>query len=133
MSGVYVISRASVPARPAMWRDLRDRKGWHIVSTWIDEAGPGETKDLADLWVRVTDEIRSSFGVILYAEADDFPLKGALIEAGFALGLGKPVGVVLPGVELDPVSYRPIGSWIRHPLVSMFGNVENALSAIIYG
>lgn len=125
-NGVYVASRASLPARPAMWRLLRS-EGWPIVSSWIDEAGPGETADMCELWSRIRGEIASSIGLVLYVEREDFPLKGALVEAGIAIGLGKPVVVVLGGgLTLEPGSMRPLGSWSQHPLVE-FKAMDEAL------
>jgi hypothetical protein len=125
-NGIYVASRASVPERPQMWRNLRDHAGYDIVSTWIDEAGPGETESMADLWWRVASEIASCDRLVLYVEPDDFPLKGALVEIGIAIGCGKPVYVVAPGVKLD-ASYRPIGSWLCHPGVTQVSDLTFAL------
>lgn len=125
--GFYVASRASLPERSAMWRRQRER-GAIINSTWIDEAGEGETADFGELWTRIDKEIGLSSALILYAEPDDFPLKGALIEAGIALGHGIPVRVVLPGVVLDGRTSRPIGSWIQHPLVKRFETVTEAIA-----
>lgn len=122
--GIYVASRASVPARPQMWRSLRVQ-GWPIVSTWIDEAGEGETGDFTELWQRIHDEIAASCGVILYAEKADFPLKGAFIECGIALGMGKPVAVVLKFPLMDR-SMRPLGSWGNHPLVKICQSLDQA-------
>jgi hypothetical protein len=122
---IYVASRASIPERPGMWRVLRDAHHWPINSTWIDEAGPGETADFGELWQRILAEITASCGVLLYAEPGDFPLKGALIEVGIALGLGKRVAVVLPRVTLDADS-RPVGSWIWHPKARICDTVEEA-------
>lgn len=127
---VYVASRASLPERPAMWRALRDG-GVNIVSSWIDEAGPGETSNLSELWLRIEREVKASDVVILYAETDDFPLKGAYHEAAFAMASGIPVIVVLPGVDLDPRSYRPIGSWICHPGVSRVDTIVDALDLAV--
>lgn len=118
---IYVASRASIPERPAMWRRLRDQHQWAITSTWIDEAGEGETADFADLWLRIENEIRGSDGLLLFAERNDFPLKGAFIEVGMALGMRKPVAVCLSGPPfLEPRSYRPVGSWLMHPRVQLF-------------
>jgi hypothetical protein len=127
MPTIYVASRASLPERPAMWRRLRDDEGFDIVSTWIDEAGEGETEDFADLWDRISCEIAMADKVVLYAESCDFPLKGALIEAGIAIGMGKPVIVCLPGVQLDGRSSRPIGSWVSHPLVLRIDDLTEAM------
>ena len=125
--GIYIASRASIPARAAQWRLLRDILGWHIVSTWIDEAGPGETQDFAKLWVRIESEVKQAERVILYVESDDFPLKGALIEVGMALAAGVKVFVVAPGLMLEPRTRRPLGSWIDHPLVTLVPNMDVAL------
>lgn len=111
---IYVASRASIPARSEMWRNLRDDYGWQITSTWIDEAGEGETADFTELWDRIMLEITAARKVVLYAQKDDFPLKGAILEAGIALGMGKPVICCLPGVKLEGRTFRPLGSWIKH-------------------
>lgn len=125
---IYVASRASVPERSAMWRQLRDVSGWKITSSWIDEAGEGATADFSDLWDRVEREIAAAQRMILYAETGDFPLKGALIEAGMALGMGRPVIVCLPGVTLEPRTARPLGSWIAHRLVTRLDILPAALA-----
>jgi len=127
---LYVASRASLPARPAMWRELR-ASGWRICSTWIDEAGDGETGDLIELWSRIEAEVRAADGLILYAEREDFPLKGALIEVGMAIGMRKPVAVVLGGAPfLETRSLRPVGSWLYHARVELYGTVEEARAAV---
>lgn len=127
---VYVASRASVPSRPAMWKTLR-RLGWQISSTWIDEAGEGETSDFGELWARIEKEISASDGLILYAEVGDFPLKGALVEVGMALAMKKPVAIVLGGgLSLELRTLRPLGSWAAHPFCSIFDNLDSAWEAI---
>jgi hypothetical protein len=123
---IYVASRASTPTHAAMWRVLRDSHGWRINSTWIDEAGEGETADFAGLWLRIESEIRACTSLIFYAEAGDFPLKGALVEVGMAIGMGKPVVAVLPDVELEQRSMRPVGSWLHHPMVRRRATIGGA-------
>lgn len=127
MSGIYVASRASLSERGAMWRDLR-AKGAPIISTWIDETGEGETEDFGELWTRIMREIAAAHVLVFYAETGDFPLKGALIEVGAALALGKPVIVCLPGVVLEGRTHRPLGSWIEHPLVMREDRIDAAIS-----
>lgn len=129
MKKIYVASRASIPARGKMWRTLRD-SGVPITSSWIDESGEGETNDFSDLWLRIEREVKDAEGLILYAETDDFPLKGAFIEVGMALAIGNPVYVVLPGVELEEKSMRPLGSWAHHPLVRRVDTVAKAIDDI---
>lgn len=126
----YVISRASIPERVAMWKELRDKQGMHITSTWIDEAQPGETKNLGELWARISQEINKSDAVMFYVEPEEFPLKGALIEAGMALAYTKPIFLIAPGCTFTHPSYRPIGSWINHHLVTTFDSIEDALTAM---
>lgn len=121
----YVASRASIPERPAMWRFKRDH-GLRIISTWIDEAGEGETACQTDLWRRIDREIAEASSLILYVEPNDFPLKGALIEVGMALGRSKRVLVVAPDVVLDKPTMRPLGSWAAHPLVTFHPTIEHA-------
>jgi hypothetical protein len=60
--GFYIASRASIPERAARWRHLRDVEGWHIIASWIDEDGEGQTDDFSELWVRIETEIKSSDG-----------------------------------------------------------------------
>jgi hypothetical protein len=111
-----------------MWRRFR-ATGFNIVSSWIDEAGPGETASMTELWSRVEREVRSATRLVLYVEPHDFPLKGALIEVGMALGAGVPVYVVAPDVAIDPRSLRPIGSWLAHPLVTLTSSIDDAFTA----
>jgi hypothetical protein len=126
---IYAASRASIPERPQMWRNLRDHGGYKIISSWIDEAGEGETASFADLWTRVDREIDYCTRLVLYVEPGDFPLKGALIEVGMALGRGKPVYVVAPGVVVEP-NYRPLGSWLAHPSVTIMYDLLAALGPL---
>jgi hypothetical protein len=86
---IYIASKTKHADK---WRKLR-AKGHDIISTWIDEAGQGESKDLADLAERCINEAKSADRLILYCESEDF-LKGALVEVGAALGAGVPVYVV---------------------------------------
>lgn len=123
---IYVASRASIPERGAMWRQLR-AEGVPITSSWIDEDGEGDTASFVDLWDRIHKEIAAAAALVLYAERDDFPLKGALIEAGIALGMGKPVIVCLPDLGELPRNYRPVGSWIAHPLISRRDEIRRAV------
>lgn len=123
----YVASRASLPERPAMWKRFRDQ-GVRITSTWIDEAEPGATTDLGELWARIWREIADADCLVLYVEMGDFPLKGALIEAGIALGMDKPIRIVAPDCEFPAPSYRPIGSWVNHPSVQFCTNLNQAFA-----
>jgi hypothetical protein len=127
LAGVYVASRVHHAAR---WQELRTR--YPILTTWIDEAGEGETDDLGELWGRIRAEIEASRALVLYLRPGDFPLKGALIEVGMALAIGRPVHVAMRGVEIEPRSMRPVGSWLHHPLVTRYegeSDLEDAMRA----
>jgi len=124
---VYAASRTK---HAEMWKTLR-ADGLHIVSSWIDEAGPGQTASLPELWQRIAAEVRGSNAFVLYVEPDDFPLKGAFIEAGMALASSIPVVLVAPGCKFEPPSFRPIGSWIKHPLCRFAGTVIDGLFDLV--
>ena len=111
-----------------MWRALREA-GYPICSSWIDEAGPGETSDLSELWTRIQAEVTGSIGLVFYAEPSDLPLKGAYVEVGMALSAGLPVVVVLWGFSSDEEGR--VGSWIRHPGVSRAATPALALSWLL--
>lgn len=128
--GIYVASRASLPERLAMWRQLR-AAGWPICSTWIDEDGPAETADFATLWPRIAAEVAGAAGLVVYAEPGDFPFRGVLVEVGMALAGGIPVFLVTPGLRLTGPSCQPLGSWVKHPLVSSAATLEAAFRSIL--
>lgn len=129
--GTYIASRASLPERSEAWRKLRDVDGYVIVSSWIDVVtqpiNADDTKPLHTIWDNITQEVTTAERVIVYEEPDDFPLKGTLVEVGMALAVGTPIYLVLPGVEVDKETFRPIGSWINHPLVTVVESMSAAL------
>lgn len=129
--GTYIASRASLPERSEAWRKLRDVDGYLIVSSWIDVVtqplNDNDTKPLHAIWENITQEVTTAERVIVYAEPDDFPLKGTLVEVGMALAVGTPIYLVLPGVDIEEETFRPIGSWINHPLVKLVSTMDEAL------
>lgn len=132
-SSFYVASRASIAARAQMWRSLRDDRGVSITSSWIDligEDGADHTVSMADLWTSILSEITSADCLVLYVEPGDFPLKGALVEAGMALAAGKLVRVLTPEITLDPVDRKPLGSWACHPNVHLVNSIEEAVAPV---
>lgn len=84
--GVYIASKTKHAAK---WKALRD-SGVPIISTWIDEAGEGETKSYEDLWRRCISEAMTAERFVIYAEPGEI-LKGALVEMGAAIAAGTPV------------------------------------------
>lgn len=110
--GIYVASKT---CHYEMWRAMR-KAGLPIISTWIDEAGPNETKDVEEFWVRVIGEVGRCSVLILYAEPGEV-LKGALIEVGVAFARTIPVIAVVPDSA---------GSWLSCPLVERCDTIERA-------
>ena len=103
--GIYIASKIK---HAPIWRALRD-KGIPIISSWIDEAEPGQTEDFADLWTRCINEASHAGALILYAEEGEV-LKGAYIEVGAALASKVPVFLVDSFV--NPMTFQ------HHPLVT---------------
>lgn len=101
------------------WQALRDQ-GHPVTATWIDEAGEGQTADYAELADRCRRDIEAAEYVLLYCEPGE-TLKGALVEAGMALALGKPVRCVGRCDSLSRV-------FDRHPLWREYESVPAALA-----
>ena len=112
---IYIASKTKHAAK---WRNLRSQ-GFNIISTWIDEAGAGESKDLSDLAIRCVNEAKTADRLILYCEDSDI-LKGALIEVGAALAAGVRCFVVGYSPSLETALNR-------HPLWIWTATLKDAL------
>lgn len=117
-TGIYFASKVKHADR---WRALR-AAGVCASSSWIDEAGEGETADYAELSERCLREIGLSVAMVLYCEPGEI-LKGALLEAGAALMAGTPVYLVGECESLSRV-FR------KHPLWRECASVELAINEI---
>ena len=120
--GIYIASKTKHAPK---WRALR-ANGIPIISTWIDEAGEGETSDYADLWCRCISESKNAAALILYVEEGDV-LKGAYVEMGAAVGAGVPVFAVGPipmsFVEAKLVKWCNLGDAFKY--ATELANREN--------
>jgi hypothetical protein len=114
-TGIYIASKVKHAAR---WRHMRTT-GWPIISTWIDEAGVGETLSYPDLWDRCIGEASHAAVCLLYI-AEGETMKGGLIEAGAALASGVPV----------IVCGEPPGTFRHHRLVSVLATWAQTLDAL---
>ena len=115
--GVYFASKVKHVHR---WLALR-AAGVKTASSWIDEAGEGETADYAELSERCLEEIAGAGRLVLYCEPDEI-LKGAILEAGAALMAGVPVFAVGECASLSRV-FRQHRLWHECP------SVEDAISS----
>ena len=123
-AAIYVASRIK---HATMWKQKR-KAGAPIISTWIDEAGEGETEDFGELWHRIEGEVKKATALVFYASGyEDFPFKGALVEVGMALAFGKPVYAVIKHVEMEGRTMRPVGSWILSRRVICLRSLSEAL------
>lgn len=113
--GIYIASKT---IHADKWRKLRS-VGWPIISTWIDEAGIGETSDFTDLWRRCIAEASNAAVLFLYREPGE-QLKGAFVECGAALASGVPVIATGCGAF----------SLVSHPLVTQVEGIPAALIVV---
>lgn len=125
MTKIYVASKTHHADR---WKEARNY--YNIISTWIDEAGPNQTKSLQELWIRILNEIKECDTLVFYLESSNELLKGAFVEAGMAIALDKKVRVILgPSIDLD-ANFRPVGSWVNHPNVTLYTTFTEAFSGL---
>lgn len=116
---IYIASKTK---HAGHWLKLRVMKPDHtFTSTWIDEACEGQTRDYSELATRCLADVAQSDYLLLYCAAGEI-LKGALIEVGAALALGKEVRCVGDSGNLSRV-------FARHPLWRWFSSIDAALSA----
>lgn len=108
---IYIASKTKHANK---WVKLRE-SGVNVISTWIDEAEFGQTKDMADLCRRCIDECLTCDALIVYREDEDY-LKGAFIEMGIVLSKYKGltpiylVGPVLPQGSAFTYSHQVFGA-----------------------
>ena len=121
---IYIASKAAYRPR---WREFQD-KGYDIVSSWIhtdDRYTDDPTGlDYAKLWQTCENDVRKCDVLVIYSQREDH-LKGALVELGIALGLGKEI--IACGDLTDK------GSWMHHPRVSISDKSVEDLMIYIYG
>lgn len=113
---IYVASKT---VHAPKWRLLR-AQGVRIISSWVDESEEGQTASYAELAERCIREIHNCDYVLLYCEPGEV-LKGAIIEAGAALALGKHVCCVGTCNSISRV-FR------EHPLWSDHETIQSALA-----
>lgn len=80
---------ASKTVHAPLWVTLRDQ-GFNIVSSWIDlpRDKTGQQIDHSKLWRDIEADVRRADFLVLYCLPGEL-LKGALVELGMALALGK--------------------------------------------
>ena len=118
MIKVYTASKLGHAPR---WRALL--KEWPEVAftaRWPHKhvgAVPDEAVFARVFWEQDLEDVSRAGGVLVYAEPGDH-LRGALVEAGMALALGKWVIVV--------GEHEDYGTWQYHPLVYRVSDLDQA-------
>lgn len=117
---IYTASRT---IHAPKWIQYRNQ-GYNIISTWIDEAGEGQSSDYSSLAKRCIDESIAADYFLLYSEPGEV-LKGALIEAGAALAANKFVYYVGDGSGLSRV-------FMEHPNWINLNSLEEFFDKVCY-
>lgn len=115
---VYIASKMCHAER---WRNAyEENPHFHIVSRWpfLEPFIAPTEANARKFWQDDVADIQAADAVIVYAEEGE-KLRGALVEAGIAIGLGKLVIVI--GEHPD------FGTWSHHPQVKRAPNFHAAL------
>jgi hypothetical protein len=123
MAKVYFASKMHHAVK---WKGFYDHPDIHVVSRWpfletFVEPTPANAKKF---WLDDHADVTRADVVIVYAEEGEH-LRGALIEAGIGIALGKRIIVV--GDHPD------YGTWQHHPQVQRAISLENALALVKWG
>jgi nucleoside 2-deoxyribosyltransferase len=121
MIKVYMASKMEHAEK---WRELySEHPTLHVVSRWpflepfVSPTGENAKK----FWQDDVADIAHADAVVVFAKEGE-KLRGALVEAGIAIGMGKLVVVI--GEHLD------YGTWRFHPQVFNATTIEEAFSLI---
>jgi nucleoside 2-deoxyribosyltransferase len=115
MIKVYTASKL---VHAPLWRILvEDWPGVEFVARWPFNEFPDEATFARVFWEHDLEDVGRCDVVLVYAAYDD-KLRGALVEAGMALALGKQVIVV--------GDHRDYGTWRHHPRVHGVADLEQA-------
>jgi hypothetical protein len=118
---------ASKPYYHKFWKTLREDPDWDFVewtASWVNHpdlenemAGNVISTDVyVTAWVQNLRDVKESDFLIVYAKPTD-PIRGTLVEAGYAIGSGIPVLAV---------GLTPEHNWTWHPGVKTFGSIREA-------
>lgn len=117
---IYIASKMHHAER---WRQEYCRQDVHIVSRWpfLEPFIDTEINNCKKFWQDDVADIQTADAVVVYVEEGE-KLRGALVEAGIAIGLGKLVVVV--GDHPD------FGTWSYHPQVKKARSLDLAFKLV---
>ncbi len=127
MIKVYIASKLKYAERFRILRDDWIANNIDLHARWFDHAIIGQTaevspEDLHIFWLVDEEDVKTSQAVIVYGNSDD-KLRGALVEAGIAIGQG--ILTILAGNCPD------FSTWQHHPCVVHAGSLEHAKQMIL--
>lgn len=117
---IYIASKMQHAPR---WRQEYERADVHIVSRWpfLEPFIDCGESNCRKFWQDDFADIQSADAVVVYVEEGE-KLRGALVEAGIAIGLGKLVVVI--GEHPD------FGTWSFHPSVKRAADFDLAIKLV---
>ncbi len=128
MIKVYIASKLHYAP---MFQKLRDEwraEGIDLHARWHDQAALEHAnhtltpEDFHIFWLVDEEDVKQSDAVILYGESND-KLRGALVEAGMAVGAG--ILTILVGECPD------FGTWQYHPIVARANSFDHAKDMLL--
>lgn len=127
MIKVYIASKLKYAERFKKYREDWKASGIDLHARWFDQAIIEQTsevppEDFHIFWLVDEEDVKVSSALIVYGEEND-KLRGALIEAGIAIGQGMLVIVVGDCPDF--------GTWQYHPTVTRAGSLEHAKTMIL--
>jgi len=102
------------------WISIRSQwPGVTFTARWPDfeKDRPDSNEEARGNWLKDEEDVRSADVVLVYAEEGEH-LRGALVEAGMAIALGKIVMVV--------GNHPDFGTWQHHPKVLHAADLDHA-------
>lgn len=122
---VYIASKLRYAQRFREMRDSWKKDKIFLHARWFDheQHEDSATDDDFRIFWRVDEhDVKSSNAIIVYGERND-ELRGALVEAGMAMGAG-----ILTIVVGDAPAF---GTWCHHPMVVRASTLEHAKQMLL--
>jgi nucleoside 2-deoxyribosyltransferase len=122
---VYLAGKLTSAAFFAHVREKIKPNGIEVTSRWIDHALAGRPESEArEFWQEDLEDVAKADALICYAADTTEILRGALVETGAALALGKYVCAVGP-------ENPSFGTWQHHPRVVRYLTMAGAVSFLL--
>ena len=124
MTKVYIASKLKHAGRWSKLRTELRAEGIDLHARWIDQSAHEDSampEDFKMFWMVDHEDVKNCDALIVYGEPGE-SLKGALIETGIGIALGRLTFVV--------GECESFGTWTHHPFVTRAATLEFALRLI---